>query len=1480
MKKYIFVLLLTCLALYTQAATSTWTGASGDNDWYNKGNWSPANVPFKLDVAVFPSGAASCNIKRNTMVGGIKLEAGYTGIVNLNNQVQLLLGTSGIIVNSGKFQFGNGCYIKTWGTLKASATGTISGTAVSTIVYGTGDFLTISNDYFALTESGIENQNLVFTQTFLVPITSETEIASVPYDQVIEQKVFFDVFGREKQKVARRLSATDKDLVALKAYDNFGEESKVYLPYASTEINGLYKDMASPNVCYAGFEGDNQDKNSNLNPVYVDEIDVQLADMSNSRLDFVRNEISGNLSKAGSKSFSGNLHSGSLATDNYKVRFWAMLYDNPTIAMGVNINGTKVVVGPSDQWQYFEYTLSNFSGVVNISCDFQDILSGNPRNPKVFIDELHITGINSNDAFTSQHTFYTANTDPYIAQTADKSYGVNIFEPSQLGRVLEASPAGDAWQPGSGHTQSVAFRANAASEVKLWNYDDATGNVATGFYPAHELAVTEFKDENDRNILSFTDKTGNTILKKDGALHTYYVYDLRGRLVYIVPPAAAANTAISNTNCFTVADSPEYQLLFAYKYDGRNRLVTKKVPGSAPVTVIYDQLDRPVMVQDGNQAATGQWSFTKYDILGRPVLAGNYTDTRAVALIRNEYSTASAIYESRTATGMMQGYTNNVFPMVIPQSGLLSVSYYDDYNFDNAAGADYSYVNAGFGTEEPVAYPVTTGLPTGSMVKNRETGHWLVTTNFYDKKLRTIQSQSNNHLYQLNFPNDLASLKDISTIVYDFAGRILKSRQVHTPGVAQAITTARRYSYDHAGRLKNSWQKINSTAEVLVSAHKYNEMGQAIEKNLHSEDNGVSFLQSVDYRYNIRGWLTGINNSSLSNDGLTNDDSNDLFGMSFNYETDATGLSNTTRFNGDITAVRWKTKNPEHHPVPQEEAYIYSYDIYGRLTDALSSVKSTDNIWQSSNKYNESGITYDLNGNIKTLNRTNRYGTPVDQLAYDYNSNTGNKLTKVTDAGITSGAGFRSGGMATGQYTYDPNGNLLTDANKKFSYTYNDLNLILTATNTGTNPGTIVYVYDAAGNKLKKTVSPQGAMVMVTHYVDNFIYDQDYKLQAMMTEEGRVILQGNNAFYEYTLTDHLGNARINFDKGMDGKARIMQENHYYAFGLKREDAYGTGNRFLYSGKELENELDLNQYDYGFRQYDPVLGRWHSQDALADMYHDLSPYNFVGNNPINFVDLFGLGISPTNPNPMANLKPTNPDDKPGNNPSPLDPGLVDIPLQNIKELPNNVLENMQVSKVETPPAPDGNGAGTEGGGFTALDGAQMTLDVIGMSEIPFVSQGADIVSAGISVYNGDYVGAALGVASAIPIVGAIAGGAKMTRRAGQAADALKMIDPSTLTRLERGRSWTESTENVAGIMNDARNGGIKNAVDVFSHNGKNYIIDGHHRVEAARRLGQNVPVNYLPSPRGYSNIFEVQDAAQKAAQGGFKVDGRYLNTMLK
>jgi len=74
----------------------------------------------------------------------------------------------------------------------------------------------------------------------------------------------------------------------------------------------------------------------------------------------------------------------------------------------------------------------------------------------------------------------------------------------------------------------------------------------------------------------------------------------------------------------------------------------------------------------------------------------------------------------------------------------------------------------------------------------------------------------------------------------------------------------------------------------------------------------------------------------------------------------------------------------------------------------------------------------------------------------------------------------------------------------------------------------------------------------------------------------------------------------------------------------RKYTNGTGYRYGFNGKEQDKETsNTNTYDYGFRIYNPALGRFLSVDPLTKSYPWYTPYQFAGNNPIAAIDLDGL-----------------------------------------------------------------------------------------------------------------------------------------------------------------------------------------------------------------------------------------------------------------
>jgi RHS repeat-associated protein len=343
--------------------------------------------------------------------------------------------------------------------------------------------------------------------------------------------------------------------------------------------------------------------------------------------------------------------------------------------------------------------------------------------------------------------------------------------------------------------------------------------------------------------------------------------------------------------------------------------------------------------------------------------------------------------------------------------------------------------------------------------------------------------------------------------------------------------------------------KLQYAKEQLMVSNEYNELGQLIKKNLHldSPPGGASgagdFTQSVDYRYNIRGWLTRINKADLSPDGA---EQPDLFGMEMGYTDNLSLTGADAQYNGNIAAIKWASKRNITGDVTnptKQSAYGYNYDALNRITNANFFEGANHN---QNQKYQLEipSNGYDMNGNIMFLKRNDESASAMDQLEYSY---AGNQLTAVYDASENE-AGFKDGHTGSDDYTYDGNGNMTQDLNKGITeITYNHLNL--PAKVTFENGDYINYIYDASGIKLRQEVFKENSLEKSTDYLGAMIFQND-SLQFIQTSEGRLVpraVEHSEGFeYQYHLKDHLGNVRTTFAvRDNDFNTSFEQYNPYF-----------------------------------------------------------------------------------------------------------------------------------------------------------------------------------------------------------------------------------------------------------------------------------------------------------------------------------------------
>ncbi len=889
-----------------------------------------------------------------------------------------------------------------------------------------------------------------------------------------------------------------------------------------------------------------------------------------------------------------------------------------------------------------------------------------------------------------------------MATTEVNAYSEKQFEASPLNRLLKQAAPGKDWgmlATGDDHTVELAYETNATNEVRMFAVTTILANntyqptlvflkddqnVDMEYYTSGELSKNITYDENhvsgkNHSTETFTDKGGKVVLQRnyadvgaqtEVAHDTYYVYDDFGNLTFVLSPKMEAGSAT-----LTVINTRVDELGYQYVYDDRNRLVEKKLPGKEWEHIIYNDLDQPIMIQDAVQRTNDEWLFTKYDVFGRVVYTGKMTDSRDRTTIQqNSVDTFSGdLWVTKQGSDRNSEFTEDVIIYynngAYPTTGIteiLSISYYDDYSFDRANEP----------TQPTTVFDEnldsrTKGLATGSKVKTLGTAQWITTVSRFDDRGSAVYVYSE---------NEFLGTTDLVETDMDHVGKPITVRSAHTRN-GKTIVTIDNFEYDHVGRILKQTQCIgnetlgyscgattvvsylelldasitnNQTAtsgievkatnnavtlsgtltlkvdanagssggdEELITYNQYDELGQLQAKKVGgapaSTYAATTGLQTVDFAYNIRGWLKQINDPASMG--------TDLFAYGINYNTaDHTG---TPLYNGNMAETEWKTANDN-----VLRWYHYDYDPLNRITAGTS----------HNGDYDLSNLEYDKNGNITDLQR-NGVGGAIDNLTYNFhNSEMSNRLQAVADAtGNTEG--FVDGESLATEYTYDANGNLLTDENKDITgITYNYLNL---PTSIDIKNGNIAYIYDATGGKMQKTVGSS-----VTTYAGNFVYE-DNALQFFNHAEGYVspgAVEGEYN-YIYQFKDHLGNIRLSYADGNgDGDidvtsdpltTEIVAENNYYPFGLKHkgynQDVSTLGNsvaqRYKFGGKELEEGQDLNTYDFGARNYDPALGRWMNIDPLAEQMRRHSPYNYAFNNPVFFIDpdgMFPFGSSAT------------------------------------------------------------------------------------------------------------------------------------------------------------------------------------------------------------------------------------------------------------
>lgn len=747
-----------------------------------------------------------------------------------------------------------------------------------------------------------------------------------------------------------------------------------------------------------------------------------------------------------------------------------------------------------------------------------------------------------------------------------RPYTETQYESSPSQRPVVVYAAGDAWHE---HPLRKSYLLNRdTDELRCRRYGMEGGSlVDKGFYLPGQLQVEKTEDEDGKRAYIFKDASGRTVLERtadeETYFDTYYVYDNLDNLSYVLPPLAWIDLSHENLTRYA----------YHFEYDKWKHCVKKQLPGGSVTEYAFDYADRLIFSQDAMQKEQREATFCFYDIFGREAVKG-ICRMDTVPLLAEQVGTVI----QADGGDMQSGY---LFPMRLDVKRLVSVSYYDNYDFLHPDMLQEAKKALAYRDEEGFAPRYVSELLPGISAKGKLTGRCIFAADtlssylqcsafYYDNKHRMIQSRR----------YDSRGCTDLHFYRYSFTGKPLRHLHRHMSTDGDTLEEACTYSYDHAERLIRVKYRINDAPECDLTTNQYDELCRLKQM--------TAGTHSIDYAYNIRGWLTNIDSEAFS--------------QSLQYQDSGNG--NTPCYNGNISGMAWRTGTDT-----QVKRYDFSYDGLNRLTKAG---------YADNNKFS-TAYSYDRMGNILNLQRYGQTSATehglIDNLNLTYD---GNRLQSVHDNATRSAYGngmdFKDGANAETEYFYDANGNLTKDLNKKIvDIQYNYLNLPCRVEFEDGN--FISYLYDAEGTKLR-TMHVIGNDSTVTDYCDNVIYENGVA-KALLTEAGHISLTDSK--FHYYLTDHQGNNRVVINEG----GKVEEINDYYPFGGLMTSPMSSIQPYKYNGKELDRKKGLDWYDYGARMYDPVIGRWHSVDPLCEKYYNWSLYAYCLSNPIRKIDPTGM-----------------------------------------------------------------------------------------------------------------------------------------------------------------------------------------------------------------------------------------------------------------
>ena len=770
------------------------------------------------------------------------------------------------------------------------------------------------------------------------------------------------------------------------------------------------------------------------------------------------------------------------------------------------------------------------------------------------------------DAVQRQREYYAGDSHPYET---------NTFESGLEGRRISSQKPGAIYRENS-RKVTVEYGVNDGTEGVMDLRYSSAGSVPViirdGVYGKDRLRLTMTVTEDCDTSYVFTDIFDKTVLTRevtDGINHdTYYIYDLKDRLVCVIQPEGSAQVGTS----FTFSGQFCSNYCFTYTYDERDNVIEKQIPGAGKQVLAYDLRNRQILYADAQMLEAGKYKYTLYDTMDRVIQEGYSSLSNSIVTVRAAQMTNVPLTSFLTdpmVTRTLSYYDGTVeTPLTIPGASRADKQEIDFTHCLTLPATEQIF-------EEPHVEGI--GLVRGSRTRTK--------TYFYDSKGRMA----------LMAETDSDGWKSIYSWKYDFQGNVLRQTEEHYKGNAfDSIVTT--YTYDNRGRRLTLQRNLNGTDYAAVT-YSYDDLGRLDGKE-------VAGRGSESYAYTLQGWQKQTT-ASFYGQGV--------FTQTMNYQLPQMTLTKP-RYDGMVSEISYCHLGQISHTLG------YSYDGLKRLRDTRRHPmgnQATLDIWTERN------LTYDRNGNLTSMRRLIPETGGTYTLTYS-----GNRVQSLTKGEATSSYTYHSNGNIKTdsrrdlQFQY----NLLnlpatvTDASGqtlKASYSYLADGTKLTvrdSQNDGlTYRGSFVYTADETPGSTD-----------VTEELESIAHDEG-RFVALSPSSGTTTTQFIDTWH---VRDYLGSVRTILDITQDetavtdASAVILEQNDYLPFGTRvslSTQAYDPSNRYRFNGKEEQVTGNIGLTDYGARLYDNILPRWTTPDPLAEKYYGISPYAFCNNNPVNFVD---------------------------------------------------------------------------------------------------------------------------------------------------------------------------------------------------------------------------------------------------------------------